>query len=114
LRHLPGRPQHCRLPFKLAQPGIEIEIEILLALFGGFQLVIQRFDLAAQAGIFFRLALDLVRQIQLGLGLLVESRLVLIFWSVIWRRASSSSNTRPGPVRHPARQSGGRFEAPHD
>ena len=59
------------LPFKLAQTRIEVEIEVLLAFFGGFQLVIERFDLAAQTRIFFGLTLDLVGQIQLGLGLLV-------------------------------------------
>ena len=63
--------------FKLAQAGVEVEVEVLLALLGRLQLVIERFDLAAQPGNLIGLALDLVGQIQLALGLLVESRLAL-------------------------------------
>ena len=62
---------------ELAQARVEVEVEILLTLLGRFQLVGQRFDLPAQAGDLFGLVLDLAGQIQLGLGLLVESRLRL-------------------------------------
>ena len=51
------RNRPAALRFQFAQTGIEIEIKILLALLGSFQLIGQRFDLAAQAGDIFRLAL---------------------------------------------------------
>ncbi|MPN28896.1 hypothetical protein SDC9_176341 [bioreactor metagenome] len=64
-----------RRGLEAAQPAVEVEIEILLPLLGLFQFVAQGFDLAAQAGDFFRLTLDLCRQFELGPGLLVEARL---------------------------------------
>ena len=57
--------------FEAAQTAVQIEIKVLLALAGLLQLVGQGLDLAAQAGDFLRLALDLRCQIELRLGLLV-------------------------------------------
>jgi hypothetical protein len=101
--------------FKLAQPGIKIDIKILLTLLGGFQLEIQGFDLAAQAGQFVRLALDLARQIQLGLSLLVETclrfdllvsdlatRFFVVKHTGLSLRGTQGSNQK------------GKAEAPHD
>ena len=60
--------------FEAAQTAVQIEIKVLLALAGLLQLVGQGLDLAAQAGDFLRLALDLRCQIELRLGLLVKAR----------------------------------------
>jgi hypothetical protein len=78
LTHFPVDRSSRRINcLEFAQSGIQIKIEILLSLLGSIQLVIERFNLPPQAGDFFNLALDLAGQIQLCLGLLVESRLSL-------------------------------------